>query len=244
MNNTIKTEAMKATKKTQTEEVALPVCQSTQTGLSPDEIKKEMQRARAKRYYERNKEKVKAAVSRWQAANRDKVREKAKNNMRSYRERNAEKVKESNRARYQQHKERMNEASKKWKQANAQRVREYMSRYMSKYRSAKKQELLAAGKKWKSANKCKVQAQGRRYAAKHAGVLKSKNKIYYIINRDRFQEYAFRKNRADVNELVDTYIKALLTRGTELKRADIPPELVALKKMHLKIQRQLNQTKP
>lgn len=44
-------------------------------------------------------------------------------------------------------------------------------------------------------------------------------------------------------ELSDSYIKKLLCAGTALRHADIPDELVALKRAHLKMGRLLKEKK-
>lgn len=51
------------------------------------------------------------------------------------------------------------------------------------------------------------------------------------------------KNRKNVDELSDTYIRQLLTYGTELCADDIPQELVAVKKIHLALTRSLKGAK-
>ena len=53
----------------------------------------------------------------------------------------------------------------------------------------------------------------------------------------------FRERHPNRRKESDCYIKTIIARGTSISRDDIPPELVELKRMHMKIRQELKKQK-
>ena len=126
------------------------------------------------------------------------------------------------------------------------------------YNKANREKVLAQRRAWREKNKERQHKKEAQWRKENREKIRSQSRLRYQRDETMFlQNKKWREenpqlvrasqracSRRKVAELRDTYIKYLLTQGTVLKRSDIPPELVAVKKMHLKIQRKLNQTKP
>jgi len=63
------------------------------------------------------------------------------------------------------------------------------------------------------------------------------SKTRYLQNINNQIEYSLERNRKERSRLFDNYIKKLISDGNNLKFADIPQELIELKRKQLKLYR-------
>lgn len=88
--------------------------------------------------------------------------------------------------------------------------------------------------------KAKIKAYGERYRIENHDKLSEAARLFRATNEYRAYESA-RKKRG-IASLSDRYIRAKLTQGTALKAADIPRELIEVKREQLLLTRALNET--
>jgi hypothetical protein len=95
---------------------------------------------------------------------------------------------------------------------------------------------------WQKRNPDKVREAARAYRKKNKAKQRQKErgKPGYKLKRRRHEKARRLRSSA---ELRDDYVIDLLRDGTNLKSTDFPQELVELKRIHLKIHRQIKQQK-
>lgn len=106
--------------------------------------------------------------------------------------------------------------------ANKDRVKGYATRYYEANKGGGSWRNRNAT--WRAANKDKVRAAAARYRA---------------ANKAKAAAFAAAYHAAARRDLLDRYVKATITRGTSIKSADVPQELVELKRVQLLIKREV-----
>lgn len=114
----------------------------------------------------------------------------------------------------------------RWKERNRERIRAYHAAFRARHR----ERLLL---RWREdttrrRNKDKAKWNARKRAA-------------YYKDLDATRAKVRERNRRHVQELKPFYVRALLRKQSALRAADLPQELVAVKKQHLMLQRLLRQ---
>lgn len=111
---------------------------------------------------------------------------------------------------------------------------------MTKRKSADPEKTLRYIKDWQKRNAEKVREWARAYRKKNKPKQRQKEKLkpgYKLKRRRHERAHRLRSSL----ELRDNYVIDLLRDGTSLKSTDFPQELVELKRLHLKIHRQIKQ---
>lgn len=105
------------------------------------------------------------------------------------------------------------------------------------YTKKNKQKIRKYKKIYREKNKVRINEFQRKYRKENKGKIKAFCRRYRENHRDKIN--STNKNR--INELSDCYVKFRICTGTNLTNTDIPPELTALKREHLKLTRQIKQ---
>lgn len=155
--------------------------------------------------------------------------ERIKESRAKYRAANADKLREKNRQYHHQHADREKERSRQYRRLHPQRVKEYTKKYCAD-------------------NPERRRETDRRYKRLHPDLIIDRQKKYGAANRKRLNEYrrqVFKRcpEKKASNTLPDSYIKLLLRRNSQLTSAQIPQELIELKRVQLQITRKLKETK-
>lgn len=120
------------------------------------------------------------------------------------------------------------EKRKKWAADNREKIRERRKHYYQRT----KEHQIARSKKWHQAHPERVREHKRRHAAKHPGRDLARLQKYISDNPAR-------KNMGR-KELRDKYVASVMTRrAPDLRKEDIPQDLIAAKKVQLQIRRLL-----
>ena len=108
-------------------------------------------------------------------------------------------------------------------------TREEKNAQQRAYSIANKDKIAARMRAYNAANKDKKRA----YDAANKDRIAACKRAYKAANKDRITA----KRHERVASLSDGYVRELLAGRSNLKSADVPPELVELKRQHLKIHR-------
>ncbi len=141
---------------------------------------------------------------------------------------------------YSKNREKAKAAALRRYHANKERAAERMR----VWRAANKDQRNAYKREYYKLNRDKIRDQESRYAIKNRERITLRSRSYYLQNAEERRGYSRAYQKEKVKELDDRYIRRLLVRDTQLSITEIPPELAALKKKHLIIQRKLKQQKP
>jgi len=146
------------------------------------------------------------------------------------------------------------EYDRRWRLKYPEKLKELRARY----RERNREKLLLRGKLYRAQNRKEILARSRERYLKNREAAKTRCREYRAKNHDRLllvdrlrsAKYAkahlasiCARKKKYVAELKNFYIKNLLTRQPSLKHADIPPELVELKRAQLKLHRAMKGTK-
>lgn len=140
-----------------------------------------------------------------------------------YRKRNAEKIKRKTATYHQINKDKIKKRSAQWAKDNPEKVKAKQAKYVSK----NKDKIKKAKKKYEANNKDKVRSWRAKYVLKNSETIKAKQRKH---------------NRKTIEQLADYYIVRLLCQHNKLLTPEtIPPELIALKRVQLKLKRYLKE---
>jgi hypothetical protein len=114
-----------------------------------------------------------------------------------------------------------------------QRWKKNHPEYMIRYREEHKEEIRAKNREYEQAHRGKRKKQRR--DRKRIDPLYDKE--YRNKNRDRINAYCRARNRKQIKDLHDTYVKHAIRNTYGIKFRDVPQELVELKYIQLKAMR-------
>lgn len=83
------------------------------------------------------------------------------------------------------------------------------------------------------ANREKIKDWRTQYRATNKKDIAATGARYYMANRKKILDY----KKTFYGSLPDSYVAYKITQGTNLTRADIPPELLEAKRLQLKLKR-------
>ncbi len=111
--------------------------------------------------------------------------------------------------------------------------REYYHNHKDKCRERARQYRIRNGDK--------INEISRLYRSNHKNEIKKKNSLYRLTHQEQLQLLQQKLHKKYIRELGDCYIKQILTQKSILSYADIPKELIELKRLQIKIKRLLNE---
>ena len=136
------------------------------------------------------------------------TREKRKEYMREYRAKNKDRIRGKDREYYS---------------------REDVRLRVQKYREENKDYLSGLVREWKLKNKARMREKERERKAKPENARRIA--AWNIL-------YCRRRGKTVRDQLADEYIKDVLTKNSSLTRAEIPQEVIELKRLHLTLKRE------
>lgn len=179
---------------------------------SDEDARSEQRRATARKWRERNADRLRAAQKDWKARNPERARELNRESMRRQRERHIrisrQKAAANERASAwkQAHPEQARENQRRWREAHPERVREYHRRYYERHRD----EIAVRTMRYRDANESAVENRRAEWAA---------------ANRERITEYQ-RKYREDPERYAKTLASNREARRVQrlLGASGLPPK--------------------
>ena len=165
-----------------------------------------------------------------------------------YRKNHPEKVKANRDKYYVLNKEKRDAEAKQWKKDNKEKVNaqakawrlrnpdKVKAKNKSKY-AKNKEYFLRKHKEWKEKNREHVKEYAKNNWHKYRQKALTRNKIYRTENKDQYNQDSRNRHKRNIDNLTDSYIRKALTWGTPFKCADIPPIMIELKRVTLKIRR-------
>ena len=118
---------------------------------------------------------------------------------------------------------------------NQKNTRFKKSEYNKKYRLENTENI----KKYIKKNSLKIKKQQKEYIKKHDLKIKKQQKEYRLLYKERKK---IKENRY-VKELVEAYIATQLIKRYDIKRSQIPPEMIEIKREQLMLFREIQQYK-
>lgn len=109
---------------------------------------------------------------------------------------------------------------------------------LKNYRLKNRERFLLKLKKYRLRNLDKIKLTKKLWKINNLGHVNFKNREWCENNKEKRREISRNSAKKSVNKLSDGYIKYLMCYGTNLKRHDITPELVELKRLQIQMKRQ------
>ena len=128
---------------------------------------------------------------------------------------------------------------KKWYAANAEKMRLYRKEYRAKNADARQ----AYNESRKDAQQEYFRAYAKKRRQQNPGLKREEYQKRKLKNPEGIAAMRRRGYEKHVTELSDGYVKRVLVFGNNLKPADIPQELVDVKRIQIKIQREIKNAK-
>lgn len=104
---------------------------------------------------------------------------------------------------------------------------------------ANREEKLALNRQWRIEHPERVRLLSKKWRKEHPEYRREVKRRYYGAHPEKKREAVKRSHRRTRANLSDGYVRSVLTEGSALRAADIPNELVELKRCQLKIHRLL-----
>ena len=101
------------------------------------------------------------------------------------------------------------------------------------YRTENRDKIAERQRQYRAENRDKIAERHRQYRAENRDKIAERQHQYRAENRDKIAEYHRQYSAA----LTDALVASRITDGTNLTRADIPPELLEAKRLQLKLKR-------
>jgi len=138
-------------------------------------------------------------------------------------------------------------SDKRWRDSN----KEAIAVYARNWRLTNKDKMAAFARKWRADNKEKKAAYNREYYKLNQEHLRSetkkrfnpeKHKVYYENNKAKIGVYVRDYMRESLRRMSSAYIRRLIVSNSQiLKSADIPQELVDMKRESLRLKRTIKE---
>ena len=141
-------------------------------------------------------------------------------------------------------KERRRAYDKQYREKNKDRIAAHNKEYFKTYYDANKDKRNANGVAWRKANKDSVKVNNKAYYEANGDKIRAYNRdLYHSIEKTpgrRARKAAMARGQA--NRLTDGYVTGLLTKnGSPLTSKDVPQSLIELKRLELKLKRNLKE---
>ena len=153
-------------------------------------------------------------LNKYRRENREKNREKANAWQKKYREENREKLIAMDRKYREENREKAKAASIKWRKENPERVKAIDR----KAREKNREKRLTYNRKWRSENPDKAKSATLRW------------------RKENIEKISMRRIKRD-HELHSTDLACRIAKNTNLKKAEIPPELIEIYRLKIQLQR-------
>jgi hypothetical protein len=165
---------------------------------------------------EEKKERKRAASRRYYEDNREKI--------------NAKKMERRKRPDVQA---KESEYNKKWRDNNRQKIRDRDKQY----RACHVDEIKASRKRWYHKNRDREIEKAIGWKKAHPEEVKRTLRLWYDKNKDRVN----RRSRYRGKILTDSYVRQILCSKSPLRAEHITPDIIALKRLEIKLKRNLKE---
>ena len=120
-----------------------------------------------------------------------------------------------------------------WLRNNGERVRAYKRKSAKKAYAANPRKFCDRSKAWRRDNNQAARERDARYREKYAATRCKQFKAWWKSHRGYFRE----RNRKQVDELANWYVRQKLSQNTTIKPSDWPAALVDLKRAEMKVRK-------
>lgn len=111
--------------------------------------------------------------------------------------------------------------------------------YERRRRAAKREEIASYQTNWRAENRERVRAYDQSRRLKDPAKFREANKRYLTNHPERRRASCRAASNKATRNLTDAYVRSQLAARSSLRSSDIPADLVALKRLHLKLKREL-----
>jgi hypothetical protein len=120
-----------------------------------------------------------------------------------------------------------------WLKANADKVREYKRRSGNKAYAKDPEKFKLRQKNWRKKNLLYARARDKKYRQKYAKQRRQQFKAW----RESHREYFRDRNKTEVINLANWYVRMQLSKGTHIPPSLWPADLAELKRAKIKLTR-------